>query len=424
MHVGEHADRGDRDRPDLPATRGPVAELGEEEGEMAALHVQGPLLAEVLVERLANAAERLPGELRLRLEPIGVRARQPAQDERVEAFPVLGDDRHEVRESDGRVVRVRGRAAGAGSHQHGADEDGPRLEQEFVRRQISRIGEPLLEPLDRHLAKNEPAILALAVEVMRVPLAEAVVGPLVRGMAEVVAARVESELVEQGRIEVGPLQQARADAAEDLHRLGDKGLIRTMADAGAAEKERDRSDSFVVVDLAEPTILEDRDGAMTDVVVQLLEAALDDPRGVFPGAAKSEDRLGRAGQEERDVEIALLEMEEKIGMMPAIRGDNLVEQKPNRGGRLGRLLERGLPFLLEAFEGGVEILAELKPGCRIAGRRDLGTGVVEAALEPRIGPALGEVQIAQNRFQVGHDTGAFLLQVIWTLYRVPALRWP
>ena len=109
---------------------------------------------------------------------------------------------------------VRAGAADAGGHEHRAGQHRGRLE----RVSSSAAGQVLRAVVLRRLpasassvicAQHEAAVAALVVEVVRVPFAEEVVGPLVGGMAEVVAARIEGQLVEQVGIEVGVVQEGR-----------------------------------------------------------------------------------------------------------------------------------------------------------------------------------------------------------------------
>ena len=67
VHLGEHAHRGDGRCAELAPAGGGVAQLGEEQRQVAPLQLQRPLLAQVLVERLPGAAERLPRQRRLLL---------------------------------------------------------------------------------------------------------------------------------------------------------------------------------------------------------------------------------------------------------------------------------------------------------------------------------------------------------------------
>ena len=51
----------------------------------------------------------------------------------------------------------------------------------------------------------------------------------------------------------------------------DEIVILAVRDAGAAQKERNGPQTLVIVDLAAAFVFEDSDGAMADVIVELLE---------------------------------------------------------------------------------------------------------------------------------------------------------
>ena len=83
-------------------------------------------------------------------------------------------------------------------------------------------------------------------------------------------------------------------------------LVAPAGDAGAAQVQRDRPDALVVVGLAALAVLEDGDGAMADVVVELLQGAGDDALGLAPRPALLQHRLEHAGQEERLPQVGSL----------------------------------------------------------------------------------------------------------------------
>ena len=205
---------------------------------MALLHLQGALLAEVLVEGLAGAAERLPRAAR----PPGL-SRSPwlAADALAAAGRRTSRDTWRCAAPGWTSVTVESCVCGpapliAGAHQDGAGQHAGRLEQQLLARHVAVSRRAASRPSSVTCRDDEAAIAALVVDVVRVPLAEAVVGPLVGGMAEVVAARIEGQLVEQGRIEVGVGEQRRVGGLEDLQGLARRGRWYVpAADAGAAQ---------------------------------------------------------------------------------------------------------------------------------------------------------------------------------------------
>ena len=91
-------------------------------------------------------------------------------------------------------------------HQDRARQDGGGLEQILVAQRPGLSFEPLTEALQRHLPNDKAAIVAIVVDVMWIPFAETIIGPLVGGMIEIIAARIEGQFVEQIEIEAGVRQ--------------------------------------------------------------------------------------------------------------------------------------------------------------------------------------------------------------------------
>src|SRR5207253_2107736 len=79
------------------------------------------------------------------------------------------------------------------------------------------------------------AVAGLAVEVVRVPLAEDVVGPAVDGVAVVVGPRVQGQLVQQLRVEAGVLENGRVGRAQDRQGLFGQVVVAARGHAGAAQ---------------------------------------------------------------------------------------------------------------------------------------------------------------------------------------------
>ena len=110
-------------------------------------------------------------------------------------------------------------------HERDAGQHRPGLEQQLFASQFPLLScslspfllfslSPLLpflcacqQALEGDLPGDEPAKKALVVDVVRVPFAEAVVGPFVGGVSEVVATRIESVFVQQIEIEIGVGQE-------------------------------------------------------------------------------------------------------------------------------------------------------------------------------------------------------------------------
>ena len=63
--------------------------------------------------------------------------------------------------------------------------------------------DPGRECVEHDLLQHEAAIAPLAVDVVRIPLAEMIVRPLVDRVIEIVLPRIDGQLVEQVRVEPG-----------------------------------------------------------------------------------------------------------------------------------------------------------------------------------------------------------------------------
>ena len=88
----------------------------------------------------------------------------------------------------------------------------------------SRSGgfDALQDRVERDLLHHKPAIAALAVEMVRVPLAEMIIGPLVDRVVEIVSPRIDGQLVQQFGIEPRRFKQGGIRVAEQIESLRDE----------------------------------------------------------------------------------------------------------------------------------------------------------------------------------------------------------
>ena len=205
VHLGEHARRAHRDLGGLSAAGLGIADLSEEQGELALLQLQGPLPGHVVVQALADAAERLPRALRVVAQALRLRAGAAVEQVGVEGFAVLGDARHQLRQRHGRIVRLGPAAADAGAHEDRAGQDGRGFPHPLRPRR--RLVPVYLRDkrIEHDLTDDVAPVAPLVVDEVRIPFAEAVVRPFLGGVVEVVGANVEGQFVEQVRIEAGVL---------------------------------------------------------------------------------------------------------------------------------------------------------------------------------------------------------------------------
>src|SRR5260370_33250516 len=109
---------------------------------------------------------------------------------------------------------------------------------------------PLPQSIDNDVPNHKAAEAALVVHQMRVPLAENIIGPFVGGMAEIVAARIEGQLVQQVWIEISVLQDASICRPQNLQSFVQQFLIASPGYPGTLDHERNGANALVVVRFA------------------------------------------------------------------------------------------------------------------------------------------------------------------------------
>ena len=192
VDLAAHPRRGDRHGMGL-ADRGlRIAHLGEKPGQVDVLQLLRSPPGQHLVEVLPRAAQRLPQGLGLFPQPHGLRTAQPPEETLVEGVAVAGDDRQELGDGHGRIVRIGPAAADARAHEHRSRQHGGGLEQHFLVRDLPSALDPLPKGVQGDLLQHEAAIAALVVDLVRIPAAEVMVRPAVDGMIEVQGPRVEA----------------------------------------------------------------------------------------------------------------------------------------------------------------------------------------------------------------------------------------
>ncbi len=221
----------------LPACLG-VAHFREEQGQVTLLHLGGALAGQVAVEVLPGRPERLAGDGLFLPQPGRVRAAGSLQELLVKGVPVAGDAGQEHGQGRGGVMRGRAGAADPGGHEDRPGQHGGGLAQPLAAVQGTVLLHGVEEGVERDLADHVAAVTPVAVEVVRVPLAEDVVGPAVDGMAVVVGAQVHGQFLEDGQIELRVGQEARVGGRQDLQGAGGQVVVAAPGHAGAAEEER------------------------------------------------------------------------------------------------------------------------------------------------------------------------------------------
>ncbi len=192
----------------LPLASG-MSHQREQVSQVDVLQVLGPQPGHAMVQmlpRAPNGCRRAVASARNR-SPCG--SGRCSQKLLIEPIAVAGDPRQERGQRDGGIVRLRPAAAHAGGHEHRAGQHGGRFVEQLAARNVAVLADAGQQGIERHLLHDEPAVATLVVDVVRVPLAEVIVGPLVDRVIEVVGPRVEGQLVQQLQIEVGLFQQTR-----------------------------------------------------------------------------------------------------------------------------------------------------------------------------------------------------------------------
>ena len=146
-------------------------------------------------------------------------------------------------------------SAHACGHENGACQDGGRLEQKLVLRGGNvRLAcltlHPLPEAFESDLPQHEAPKVPLGVDVVRVPFSKAVVGTFIGWVIEVVAPRIEGQLVEQVGIKTGIGQNRGIGGLENVECFGHQPFIPAPRDSGPTQKKRYGPHSLMLVRFA------------------------------------------------------------------------------------------------------------------------------------------------------------------------------
>ena len=256
IDLAQHAGRGDPHRMGLLERRVGIAHAGVELGQVHVLHLRGAAAGQLVVQMLPGAAERLARALRFGPQPFAVLVRGARQQILVELVAIGGDVRQQSRERDVGAVAagplpvvpeairiVPASTAAASNMQLVARGGGGSVFAAAV--VVGRRIHPRQQRIERDLLQHEAAIVAAVVDVVQVPLAEVVVGPLAGRVIEVVGARIERQLFDQLRIEPGLLQDLRIGVGENRQRPLDQLLVRARGHADVVDVQRNRPQPLV-----------------------------------------------------------------------------------------------------------------------------------------------------------------------------------
>ena len=163
---------------------------------MHVLKLRGPLPGKLRVEMLPRSAERLPALGCFFLQSLSVVAADLVKQALIEVIAVTGDFWQQLRKRHGGIERSRSFAADAAGHQNRSRQHRGRLLQQLIRRNLRRVGQPPHQRIERDLLHHETAVAAFVVDLVRVPLPEVIVGPLIRGMIEVIGPWINRQLIQ------------------------------------------------------------------------------------------------------------------------------------------------------------------------------------------------------------------------------------
>ena len=205
---------------------------------MYVFQLGGTAAGQAMVQVLPSPGQRLMPRDRLGPQPLAVGTGNPGQQLLVERVAIGRDLGHEHSQRRGRGMRLRPAAAGGRGHQDGAGQHSGRFEQQLFGRKLVRRFNPREQRVERDLLQHEAAVAALVVDVVGIPLAEVVVGPLIDRMVEVVLPRVDGQLVEQIEVEPGLALDCRVGGQQDFLRQADQPFVAAGGHAHRADVER------------------------------------------------------------------------------------------------------------------------------------------------------------------------------------------
>ncbi len=167
------------------------------------LQLFGTKLGQRRVEVLASGAERLPPEPHFFAQAVAM-ARLEAVDAIVVKFVAIRCDRiHQRLQRHVAGISRRAPAADAAAHQNRSCQDRRRLFDQFFGDLLRSciLGHTGQQRVERHLANHESIVVAVQVDMVRIPLAKNVIRPAVNRMIKVVSSRIARQFRHPIRIE-------------------------------------------------------------------------------------------------------------------------------------------------------------------------------------------------------------------------------
>ncbi len=236
-------------------------------------------------------------------------------------------------------------------------------------------------------------VVMIAADLGGIPFAEQIVGATVDGVSVVVRPAVEGELVEFVQIKVSPLDDVCRSTAEEGERVADQFFVRAVGHATAGEVEGDGAEFFVSVGLVLRLVFENGEGAVADVIVELIDRGAGEFLRVAPEGGMPQRGFEHDGEQVRLVEVFGFEVEQQVTVVVLIAGEEVIDRQVKNLACLGGIGECGIA----GGQIGEMLLARLPEQATDVGRAGavVAVEIVDCRSKLRIWRALREVQIAQ-----------------------------
>jgi len=135
------------------------------------------------------------------------------------------------------------------------------------------------------LAENKAAVITPLVDMMRVPFPEQDVRTLVDRVEMIMRTRVEGQFLQAIPLEGCLIKDYGIGLSKKLQGTSYNRGVLTWSYAYALKVQRHRTDFFVGIIVPVLAFVQNGDGAVADVIVELVQSSPNEPAGFIPGAA-------------------------------------------------------------------------------------------------------------------------------------------
>ncbi len=317
----------------LPLRRGQVAHRGKQPCQANVLQLHAAQARQSGIEVMPGAGKGLPQRQGFGPQAFASRPLDFGQAAAIKLVAIRGDARQQRRQRRARIMAFGPAAADAGGHEHRSGQHDSR----FLPAKLRFAGhflDALQQGVERHGLQYEASVIARVVNRVRVPLAEMIVRSLVGRMIEIISTRIERQLLQMIRIEVGLIEQGPIRAAQHLERRSDQVVITPAGDPRAGNEKRKGANPFVTIRFDLLGRPQHGDRSMADKVVQRVDCTFDDTGRLRPGPFLRERGLAGLGDEVRLKKRFLALMRQQIAVELSIPWQNGIEDQRNQSGRL------------------------------------------------------------------------------------------